>query len=299
MDPAPPDVGRYGIWTFQLDQVPSAEAAASVGELEDLGFGCVWVPEAVGREAFTSASLLLRGGHEIVVATGVAQIWARAPSSAAAAHKTLTEAYPDRFVLGLGVSHQPMVEGLLGMDYSRPYSAMVDYLDAMDGAVFVAAPPTAEPRRVLAALGPRMLALAGERAAGALTYFVPPAHTASARAALGADALLAVEQAVVLETDPDRAREVARTHTRIYTGLPNYANNLRRVDPTLTDADFADGGSDRLVDLVVAWGDVDTVCARIAAHHDAGADHVCIQVIDGTAAVPQTAWHDLAAALDL
>lgn len=293
------DIGRYGVWTFQLDQVPSASAADHVGELEDLGYGAVWVPEAVGREAFTNASLLLRGGREIVVATGIAQIWARAPMSAAAAQKTLAEAYPNRFLLGLGVSHRPMVEGLLGRDYSKPYSAMVAYLDTMDSGVFVAVAPTAPPRRVLAALGPRMLALASERAGGALTYFVPPEHTAFARAALGADALLAVEQAVVLETDPGRAREVARTHTRIYTGLPNYTNNLRRIDPSLTDADFADGGSDRLVDTVVAWGDVDAVCERIAAHHAAGADHVCIQVIDGTSAVPQTAWHDLATALDL
>ncbi|MFN8104799.1 MAG: TIGR03620 family F420-dependent LLM class oxidoreductase [Acidimicrobiia bacterium] len=293
------DIGRYGIWTFQLDMVPAVEAAAHVGVAEDLGFGAVWVPEAVGREAFTSAALLLRGGHGIVVATGVAQIWGRDPMAAAAAHKTLTEAYPDRFLLGLGVSHQPMVEGLRGGDYSKPYSAMVDYLDAMDRAVFVASQPPVAPQRVLAALGPRMLALAAERADGALTYFVPPEHTAVARTALGPDALLAVEQAVVLETDPDTARDVARTHTRLYTGLPNYTNNLRRLDPSLGDDDFADGGSDRVIDSIVAWGDVDAVCARIAAHHDAGADHVCIQVIDGTPAVPQTAWHDLAAALDL
>lgn len=299
MDDGSPGIGRYGIWTFQLDQVPSAEASDHVGELEDLGYGAVWVPEAVGREAFTSASLLLRGGSDIVVATGVAQIWARAPMSAAAAQKTLTEAYPDRFLLGLGVSHQPMVEGLLGRDYTRPYSAMVAYLEAMDRAMFAAVQPATPPRRVLAALGPRMLSLAGERAEGALTYFVPPEHTVAARAALGPDALLAVEQAVVFETEPERAREIARSHTRIYTSLPNYTDNLRRVDPTLSDDDFADGGSDRLVDAIVAWGDVDAICARIAAHHAAGADHVCIQAIDGTPAVPQTAWHDLAAALDL
>lgn len=293
------DIGKYGVWTFQFDSVPAAQAAEEVAVLDDLGFGAVWFPEAVGREAFTHAALLLRGGHDIIVATGVAQIWGRDAMAAAAAHKTLTEAYPDRFLLGLGVSHQPMVEGLRGRDYSLPYTAMVDYLDAMDRSIFVAAQPSTAPHRVLAALGPRMLALAAERADGALTYFVPPEHTAAARAALGPDPLLAVEQAVVLETDPARAREIARTHTRLYTGLPNYTNNLRRLDPSLGDDDFADGGSDRVVDSVVAWGDMDTVLARIAAHHDAGADHVCIQIIDGTAAVPHTAWHDLAAALDL
>lgn len=293
------DIGRYGIWTFQLDLVPSARSVEHVDELDELGFGAVWVPEAVGREAFSHAALLLRGGADIVVATGIASIWARDPMAAAAAHQTLTEAHPDRFLLGLGVSHQPMVEGIRGHDYTRPYSAMRDYLDGMDGALFLAARPTAAPQRVLAALGPRMLELARDRVAGAHPYFVPPEHTAVARAALGDGPLLAVEQAVVFETDPTRAREVARTHTKIYTGLPNYAGNLRRLDPTLTDEDFAGAGSDRLVDRIVAWGDMDTVLARVRAHHDAGADHVCIQVIDGTNDVPAQAWRDLSDALGL
>lgn len=292
-------LGRHGIWTFNLELVPSAESSERVGELDELGFGAVWVPEAVGREAFTNAALLLRGGSDIVVATGVAQIWGRDPLAASAAQKTLTEAYPDRFLLGLGVSHRPMVEGLRGHDYSRPFSAMRDYLDRMDAGVFAAAAPASPPRRVLAALGPRMLSLARDRSDGSLTYFVPPEHTAAARATLGDGPVLAVEQAVVLETDASTARDIARTHTRIYTGLPNYTNNLRRLDPTWTDADFVPGGSDRLVDTVVAWGDMDTVLARVRAHHDAGADHVCIQVVDGSAAVPMAAWRELAAALDL
>ena len=158
--------------------VPSSQAAEHVGELEALGYGAVWIPEAVGREAFTSAALLLRGGSTITVATGIASIYARDPMSAAAAQKTVTEAYPDRFLLGLGVSHQVMVEGIRGHDYSKPYSAMVAYLDAMDQSMFMASGPTTEPRRVLAALGPRMLRLSGEKAAGAFPYFQVPEHTA-------------------------------------------------------------------------------------------------------------------------
>ncbi len=293
------DIGRYGIWTFQLDLVPSARSVEHVDELDELGFGAVWVPEAVGREAFTNAALLLRGGTDITVATGIASIWARDAMAAAAAHKTVSEAYPGRFLLGLGVSHGPMVEGLRGHDYTKPFSAMQEYLDGMDRGLFMAAEPTVETQRVLAALGPKMLGLAKEKAAGAHPYFVPPEHTAIARDALGDGPLLAVEQAVVFDTDPSSAREKARSHTSIYTELPNYANNLKRLDPTLADDDFASGGSDRLVDAVVAWGDMDTVLARVQAHHDAGADHVCIQVIDGGTDVPDQAWRDLSAALGL
>ena len=196
------DIGRIGIWTFTLDLVPSARSVEHVDELDELGFGAVWVPEAVGREAFTSAALLLRGGTDIVVATGIAGIYGRDPMTANAAHRTVTEAYPDRFLLGLGVSHQVMVEGVRKHDYSKPYSAMRAYLDGMDEAMFFAQAPTAEPQRVLAALGPRMLGLARDRASGALPYFVPPEHTAFAREVLGEGPLLAVEQAVVFEADP-------------------------------------------------------------------------------------------------
>lgn len=288
------DIGRIGIWTFTLDLVPSARSIELVDELDELGFGAVWVPEAVGREAFTSASLLLQGGTDIVVATGIAGIYGRDAMTANAAHRTLTEAYPDRFLLGLGVSHQVMVEGVRKHDYSKPFSAMRDYLDAMDSAMFFAAAPPVEPQRVLAALGPRMLGLARDRAAGALPYFVPPEHTAVAREVLGEGPLLAVEQAVVFETDPVKARAIARSHTKTYTPLPNYTNNLRRLDPTLTDDDFAHAGSDRLVDTIVAWGDEDTVVSRIQAHLDAGADHVCIQVLTDGVAPQVDEWRRLA-----
>ena len=245
------DIGPYGIWTFTLDLVPSSEGIDLVSELDELGFGAVWIPEAVGREPFASAAILLRGGSRIVVATGVASIYSRDAMTAAAGQKTVAEAYPDRFLLGLGVSHKPMVEDIRGHDYDKPYSAMKEYLDRMDNALFMAAGPASPPERVLAALGPRMLRLAGERARGALPYFVPPEHTAFARETLGPDPLLAVEQAVVFETDPTVARERARLHTSIYTGLPNYTNNLRRFG--FDDDDFVPGGSDRLVDAIVAF----------------------------------------------
>lgn len=288
------DIGRIGIWTFTLDLVPSSQAVEHVDELDELGFGAVWVPEAVGREAFTSAALLLRGGTDIVVATGIASIWARDAMAAGAAHRTLTEAYPERFLLGLGVSHQVMVEGVRKHSYTKPYSAMKAYLEGMDQTLFFATPPTTPTRRVLAALGPKMLELARDQADGAHPYFVPPEHTAVARAALGPEPMLAVEQAVVFETDPARARDIARGHTKTYTGLPNYANNLKRLDPTLTDDDFAHAGSDRLVDTIVAWGTEDTVAARVQAHLDAGASHVCIQVLTDGTEVPVEAWRRLA-----
>jgi probable F420-dependent oxidoreductase len=289
------DIGSYGIWTFNLDLVPSSQATEHVAELEELGFGAVWIPEAVGRDPFTAAALLLRGGQRIVVATGIASIYSRDPMAAAAAQKTLAEAYPDRFLLGLGVSHQPMVEGIRGHNYDKPYTAMKEYLDRMDGAIFMAAQPTSPPLRVLAALRPRMLRLAAEKANGALPYFVPPEHTAFARETMGEGPLLAVEQAVVFETDPTKAREIARSHTSIYTGLPNYTGNLTRFG--FEDEDFVPGGSDRLIDAVVAWGDMATILERVQAHRDAGADHVCIQVVDGHSAPPIETWRALASAL--
>jgi probable F420-dependent oxidoreductase len=291
------DLTSIGIWAFQLDLVPSTQGQEHVAELEELGFGALWIPEAVGREALTGAGLLLAGSRRIVIATGIASIWARDAMSMNAAHQTLSEAYPGRFLLGMGVSHEVMVSRIRGHDYTKPYSAMAEYLDAMDKGLFFAAPPTEPPRRVLAALGPKMLRLAADRAAGAHPYFVPPEHTAFARETLGADPLLAVEQAVVLETDPATARTIARQHTSTYVGLPNYTNNLKRFG--LTDEDFAEpGGSDRLVDTIVAWGDLDTIKARVRAHHDAGADHVCVQVIPPVATdVPLDAWRELAPAL--
>jgi probable F420-dependent oxidoreductase len=286
-------LGRVGLWTFQLDLQPAGRAREVAAELEEMGWPTLWLPEAVGREALTNSSLVLSATQEMVVATGVAQIWARDAMAAAAAQLGLCEAYGGRFLLGLGVSHQPMVDGLRGHRYERPLAAMRAYLDAMDGAFYVSPRPAEEPRRVLAALGPKMLQLAGERALGAHTYFVPPEHTAAAREVLGDGPMLCPEQAVVLSTDPAAARSIARAHMATYLSLPNYTNNLRRLG--WTDDDLDGGGSDRLVDAIVAWGDVDTISERVRAHHDAGADHVCLQVLDADAtALPLEGWRRLA-----
>ncbi len=289
------DVGSLGIWTFQLDLQRPPEARALARALEDQGWGALWLPEAVGRESLTNSGMLLSATERMVVATGVSNVWARSPMVAAAAQRLLFDDSGGRFLLGLGVSHQPMVEGVMGVAYEKPLAAMKNYLDKLDEAFSVAPPPDSPPPRVLAALGPRMLALAAERAWGAHTYFVPPEHTAVAREALGTAALM-VEQAVVLETNPDVARATARRYMSTYLGLPNYTNNLRRLG--WTDEDLAGEGSGALVDAIVAWGDVDAIAERVRAHQAAGADHVCLQVLlpDFTA-VPMAEWEALAEAL--
>jgi probable F420-dependent oxidoreductase len=289
------DIGRVGIWTFALDLQPAAKAQEAAAEIEALGYGAIWIPEALGREAFTNAALLLAGTRRITVATGIANIWARDAMAMAAAQKTLAEAYADRFLLGIGVSHAPLV-GMRGHEYGKPLSAMRRYLDAMDSAPFMATGPATPPKRVIGALAPKMLQLAAERAWGAHPYFVPREHTAHARQILGKGPLLAPEQAVVLESDATKARAIARTHMSTYLGLPNYVNNLKRLG--FTDDDIANGGSDRLVDAIVVWGSLDTIVTRVRAHHDAGADHVCIQVLDPDPRVlPMPQWRQLAAAL--
>ncbi len=290
------DPGRVGIWTFALDLQPIARARELASELEELGYGAIWVPDAVGRDPLVHAALLLGGTRRITVGTGIAQIYGRDAMTMTGGWKTVSDAYPGRFVLGLGVSHQPMVEGIRGQTYGPPLTAMREYLERMDTAMYFAAEPAEPPRRVLAALGPKMLALAAERADGAHPYNVPPEHTARAREILGSGKLLAPEQAVVLETDPVEARRIGRSHVAIYLDLPNYMNNLRRFG--ITDDDLADGGSDRLVDTIVAWGDADAIHARVHAHLDAGADHVAVQVVTGErGALPLAEWRELAPVL--
>jgi len=269
-------LGRLGLWTFQLDVQPMREAQKFAAQIEELGFPTVWVPEAVGREPFASTALLLSATERLILATGIASLHARSPMTMQAGWKTITEAFPDRFLLGIGVSHQPAVEGFHGGSYDKPYSTMVKYLDAMDRGLFFAAQPSAPPARALAALGPKMLKLAAERTMGAHPYFVPVEHTPIARAAMGPDALLAPEQAVVFSRDATEARAVARGFMKTYLGLPNYTNNLKRLG--WTDADIA-GPTDALIDAIVAWGSPDDIRARIKAHLDGGADHVCVQVL--------------------
>ena len=273
-----------------------ARSQEAIAELEALGYRAVWVPEAVGREPFANAALLLAAANSMVIGTGIASMHARTAMTMQAGWKTLTEAFPDRFLLGIGTSHQPMVEGVHGQSYDKPYSTMVAYLDAMDRGMYFASPPTTPPQRVLAALGPKMLKLAAERGLGAHPYFVPVEHTAVAREAMGPTALLAPEQMAVFETDPAKAREIARRAMGTYLGLPNYTNNLRRLG--WGDDDLLNGGSDKLVDAIVVWGSLDTIVARVKDHLDAGANHVCVQVLPANgAALPMAEWRELASAI--
>jgi probable F420-dependent oxidoreductase len=228
------------------------------------------------KEAFTQAATLLSWTKRAVVATGILNIYAHDPMAAANGARTLADAYPGRFLLGLGVSHAPSVAER-GHDYTRPLATMRSYLDAMDAALYRAPEPAEPAPCVLAALGPRMLELAAERTRGAHPYFTPPEHTAVAREVMGAGPLLAPEQAFTLETDPAAAREAGREHMGYYLRLDNYRQNLLRLG--FGEDDFEGGGSDRLADAIVAWGDADAVRDRVRAHLDAGADHVCVQAI--------------------
>ncbi|GAA3135111.1 LLM class F420-dependent oxidoreductase [Planomonospora alba] len=268
-------IGRIGVWHPLLGRAPAQAVRRAAAEIEALGYGALWYGEAPGtREAFTAGAVLLAATERIAVGSGIANIWARDATAMAAGAAALGEAYPGRFALGVGVSHAPLVERR-GHDYTRPLAAMSAYLDAMDRSAADLFPVDPAPPRLLAALRPRMLELARDRADGAHPYFVPPEHTAAAREILGPDRILAPEQAFVLESDPGRARQVAREHMEGYLRLPNYANNLRHLG--FGDDDLAGGGSDRLVDAIVAWGDADAVAARVREHLDAGADHVALQ----------------------
>ena len=289
------DIGRVGVWYGGIDALTSGEARRAAQTIESLGFSTLWVAEAVGRDPFVISAVLLSATSSLRLATGIANIYARDPMTMVAGQKTVAEAYPGRFLLGLGVSHAHLVANVRKHDYSKPYSYMVDYLARMDEALFMARGPEEDPGRVLAALGPKMLELSASKANGAHPYFTSPEHTAVSRQALGPDALLAPEQMVVLETDPAEARRIARAGMKVYLRAPNYTNNLRRLG--FDEGDLADGGSDRLVDAIVAWGDEGRIAARVAEHHAAGADHVCIQVLQDGAAFPEAQLRRLASAV--
>jgi probable F420-dependent oxidoreductase len=274
MQGAAAGIGRLGVWTW-LDSFAAPDAAEFARRIEAWGYSALWVPEAIGRDPFPFLGYLAAQTRTLRLATGIANIYARDAMTMRAARNTLAELSGGRFVLGLGVSHEHLVSRVRGHAYGRPLAAMRAYLDAMEQALYQGPQPQQDAPIVLAALRPKMLALAGRRTRGAHPYFVPPEHTARARAILGNGPWLCPEQMVLLETDASKAREVARRQLAIYTTLPNYQNNLRELG--FTDADFANSGSNRLVDAIVAWGDEQAIAARIRAHHDAGADHVCIQ----------------------
>ena len=297
-EPAPTPFlpGPVGVWTGALDALEIPAVREQVAALDEQGWDALWFGEAYGREAFSAATLYLDASTRMAVATGIASIYGRDAVAANAASRLLEELHPGRFLLGLGVSHAPLVERLRGHTYGKPLAAMRDYLDALDNATFAAAGGKVAPPRLLAALGPKMLELARDRAEGAHPYLVTPEHTARARATLGEGPLLAVEQAVVLSNDPDVVRERAHWHLEIYTGLPNYRNNWFREG--FTEADAVRGGSDRLKAALVVGGNEQAVLDRVQQHLDAGADHVCLQVLGADAfTVPSDDWARLAPAM--
>jgi probable F420-dependent oxidoreductase len=258
-------VGRVGVWD-NASWAPLRDSAA-LAELERLGYGTVWLGGSPNAD-LSAAEPVLAASATLQVATGIVNVWEAEPSVAAAANARVAAAHPGRFLLGIGVGHRPMV----GDRYTRPYDKLVSYLDGLDeGGVPV-------DQRVLAALGPKVMGLARDRTAGAHPYLTTPEHTAQARDILGEGKLLVPEQKVVLETDAAKARALAREKIGFYFGLPNYTNAWLRLG--FTEADLADGGSDRLIDALVAWGDVDAVKQRVGEHLDAGADQVAIQVLD-------------------
>jgi probable F420-dependent oxidoreductase len=285
------ELGRVGIWSGQLRRADPSAIAEAAAELDALGYGAIWIPGGHGGDVFGDVARLLDATTSATVATGILNIWMHTADDTAAGHAALAREHPDRFLLGLGVSHEPPVTNS-GQVYERPLAKMRDFLDALDAA----SPPVLADDRMLAALGPRMLELARDRTAGAHPYLVTPEHAATARAVLGDGPLIATEVMVVLDDDPEQARAVARQHLSRYMVLPNYTNNFLRLG--FTEDDLLDGGSDRLVDGVIAWGDLDAIAARVGEHHAAGADHVCIQVLEADpAALPRDAWRRLADAL--
>jgi probable F420-dependent oxidoreductase len=290
------DLGRVGIWTMDFDAHPAGAVRDAAAEIEELGYGALWLGEAFGREAFTQSALVLAATNRMTVATGVANIFLRHPLAAAGAQQTLNEAYDGRFLLGLGGHRTTDQPSMMGLPFhGNALDVMRDYLDTMDSATYMGVKPVEEPKRVLGVLGPKMIALAGERSWGAHTYLVPPDHTAKAREILGPDSLLAVEQTIILDTDRERAKEQARAMVGVYIGSAHHQrNNMRRLG--FTDEDLADGGSDRLIDALITYGDVDTIATRVREHFDAGADHVCLQPLTQDKTVlPLAQWRELAA----
>jgi probable F420-dependent oxidoreductase len=287
--------GEVGLWSSDLNALPAAGAREAAAEIEELGYAALWFGEAQGREAFTNASMLLSATTRLVVATGLAHIFVRDAWATNAAAKTLAGAYPGRFVLGLGVSHRPMVE-MRGHDYRSPLGTMRAYLQDMRKAQFTAAPPEHDPPCLLAALGPRMLELSRDLADGAHPYLVTPQHTAQAREILGEGPLLAVEQAVAPTNDREEALRLARSHLGRYMPMPNYRNSWLRQG--FREEDLSGEGSERLANGLVAWGSEDEIHGRVREHLSAGADQVCVQLLtDGRAEDLGGTWRSLAPVL--
>ncbi|MBW2423853.1 MAG: TIGR03620 family F420-dependent LLM class oxidoreductase [Deltaproteobacteria bacterium] len=271
------DIGRYGVWTFSDDLGP-AEATDFVRRIEALGYGAMWIPEALGLDPFVRAAYLLERCERLVLATGIANIYARDPMATKAAQHTLCVHFDGRFLLGLGVSHAPFVEDVRGHTYRKPIETMRTYLDAMQNATYAGPEPPEEPPIVLGALRPRMLTLAAEQTRGAHPYLTTAEHTRRARELMGDEAWLCPEVKVLLERDPEKARRLGREACSVNLSLPNYQKTLLWLG--YTEADLEGGGSDRLIDDLVAWGDEAALQARLEAHLDAGASHVCVHTVN-------------------
>ena len=285
------DIGKLGVWYF-FDGLSSKDAAAAAKRIESLGYGALWIPETVGKNPMVLASWLLANTEKLNVATGIVNIYHREPGVTMAAQKSLAEQSGGRFLLGMGVSHKPLVEGVRGLSYGPPLATMAKYLEKMAAAPYNGFPPAEDPPTVIAALGPKMLALAAEKCTGAHPYFSSPDHTRFAREIMGPDAWLCVEQKVILESDPAKARDLARPVTKIYQGLPNYRNNWLRMGLTEDDINSL---SDKFIDTTFAWGTVEDIKARITEHMDAGASHVCIQPVNPNGQMGDLHWQCLEA----
>ena len=286
------DLSRPGVWFF-TDRMDANAAAEAAKRFEALGYSALWIPETLGRNPFAHAAWLLANTQSLVLATGIANIYHREPGVTVQGQKTLAEQSGNRFLLGLGVSHKPLVEGLRGLTYGKPVATMRDYLAKMASSPYSSLEPSEPPPVVIAALGPKMLELARDETAGAHPYFSSPAHTRMARGILGPDKWLCVEQKVVMETDPAKARTLARATAKTYQALPNYQNNWLRMG--LTREDIAGEGSDAFIDATFAWGDAAAIRERIDEHYDAGASHVCIQPVNRSGNFGEVDWETLEA----
>ena len=264
-------LGRLGVW-YSTDKLDGSQLRDFVRTVENNGYSNLWYPESRGYESMSLASWLLSCGEKLMIGSSIANIYARDSFTAQRALVSLNALYANRFILGLGVSHIPMVEGLRGHRYDKPLAAMSAYLDGINKSA-----PSGELPVVVAALGPKMLALSAAKSRGAVPYNVTPTHTAEAAAILGPSKWLAVEQKVTIETDPAKARALGRKELSRYMALPNYRNSWLRQG--FTEEELADGGSDRFIDAMVLWGDAETVKRGLRAHFAAGATHVCLQPV--------------------
>ena len=271
------DIGRVGVWT-RTDGFSTGEAIEFAQRVEELGYGALWIPDAFGRDPFAHAALLFSHTSRLVIGPCVVNIHLREAQATACAQKELHDQSDGRFLLGLGVSHATAMESLFRKPYPKPLASMRAYLDAIEKAMWWGPELDGEPPIVLAALGPLMLKLAGERTLGAHPFFAPPENTQRSREIMGPGPWLCPEQKVLLETDPAKARERARTAMSGPLTMPNYRRNLMRSG--FEESELDDGGNDRVVDAVVAWGDVEALVERVQDHLDAGATHVCIQPLD-------------------